>query len=179
MVLVACPVDTPVGRRDLAILTVLVQLALRAGEVASLQLEDIQWRAGTVSVRGAKSHRQRLLPLSDEVGTALVKYLRDGRPHSDHRAVFLTARAPHRPLSPSAISTCAARAMERAGVSAARHGSHVFRHTAATRMLRAGATFKDIADVLGHARLETTGIYAKLDLEALARVALPWPEVAP
>jgi site-specific recombinase XerD len=108
----------------------------------------------------------------------VAAYLRDGRPRSERREVFLAAHAPYHPLTPSAVSAVVARALTRAGVPAAHRGAHVFRHTAATLMVRSGATFKQIADILGHASIETTTVYAKLDVEALARVALPWPEAA-
>ena len=110
---------------------------------------------------------------------AVAAYLRRGRPRSTRREVFLSVRAPHQKLDPSTITTVAAQALVRAGIITARRGAHVFRHTVATRMVRAGATFKDIADVLGHARIETTAVYAKLDTRMLAAVAMPWPEAAP
>jgi site-specific recombinase XerD len=178
-VVATCSDVSALGRRDRAILLLLVRLGLRASEVASLRLDDIHWREGVISVRGAKSGRERPLPFPTEVGAAVAKYLREGRPRSHQRQVFLAFRAPHQSLSPSAISCIAAKALARADVRAARRGAHVFRHTVATRMVRAGASLKDIADVLGHARLETTSIYAKLDVQKLIAVALPWPEVAP
>ena len=177
-VIATCSEVTPTGRRDRAIVTTLAGLGLRASEVASLRLDDILWRDGIISVRGAKSGRERSLPLPSEVGAAVAAYLREGRPISVRREVFLAVRAPHQAISPAAISSIAAHALVRAGIHTARCGAHVFRHTVATRMVRAGATFKDIADVLGHARIETTIIYAKLDVRMLATVALPWPEVA-
>jgi site-specific recombinase XerD len=178
-VLATCSEASTLGRRDRAILLMLVGLGLRASEVASLRLDDIRWREGIICVRGAKSGRERPLPFPAEVGAAVSQYLREGRPRSHQREVFLAFRAPHQSLSSCAISNVAARALPRADVCTARRGAHVFRHTAATRMVRAGAPFKDIADVLGHARLETTSIYAKLDVQKLVAVALPWPEVAP
>ena len=176
-VIAACSETTPVGRRDRAIVAMLAGLGLRASEVASARLNDIRWRDGIISVHGAKSGRERLLPLPVEVGAALAAYLREGRPRSCRREIFLAARAPYKALAPWAVSQVAGHALVRAGVLTARCGAHVFRHTVATRMVRAGATFKDIADVLGHARIETTSIYAKLDVEMLSAVALPWPEV--
>jgi site-specific recombinase XerD len=167
---------THVGRRDRAILMILARLGLRSCALASLRLDDIRWHEGLVLVRGAKSRRERALPLPADVGAAVVSYLRDGRPPSKLREVFLAVRAPHNILTPTAVSSIVTSALRHAGVSSAHGGAHVLRHTAATRMVRAGATFKDVADVLGHARIETTAIYAKLDLDTLARVALPWPE---
>jgi integrase/recombinase XerD len=142
-----------------------------------MRLDDIEWHDGTILVRAAKSRRERSLPLPADVGAALAVYLRDGRPASALREVFLTARPPYRALDPSSVVAIVARAMTLAGVPVARRGAHVFRHTVATRMVRGGASFKQVADVLGHARIETTAIYAKLDLATLARVALAWPGV--
>jgi len=174
-VLGRCDEATSLGRRDRAILLLLVRLGLRAGEVAALTLDDLDWRHGHLLVRGTKSRRERKLPLPDDAGRAIVAYLRCGRPHQSHRAVFLQARPPFEPLKASGVTDVAQRALAKAGLSMTRPGAHVLRHTAATHMVRRGATFKEVADVLGHASLQTTGIYAKLDLETLARVALPWP----
>jgi site-specific recombinase XerD len=166
---------TAVGRRDRAILTLLNCLGLRAGEVAQLQLENINWREGSIRIRSSKSGRERTLPLPQEAGVALIAYLKNGRPQSNNHAVFLKCRPPYRALKgSSSISAIATNYIKRAGISAHR-GAHVFRHTAATQMVCKGATFKDVADVLGHQRLITTAIYAKLDMEKLASVALPWP----
>jgi integrase/recombinase XerD len=178
-VLAACRIATPTGRRNLAMVLMLARLAVRACEVASLRLNDIRWRQGVVVIHAAKSRRERTLPLPSDVGTAIVAYLRHGRPHCECPEVFLSVRAPHRPLTPAAVGTVVAQALRRTGVTLARPGAHILRHTAATQMVRAGASFKQVADVLGHARIETTTIYAKLDLETLARIALPWPEVQP
>ncbi len=178
-VVTACRIATPTGRRDLAIVLTLARLALRACEVASLRLNNIRWRQGVLVIHAAKSRRERALPLPSDVGAAIVSYLRHGRPRCECREVFLSAHAPYRPLAPSAVGSVVFHALHRAGVTIARPGAHVLRHTAATQMVRAGASFKQIADVLGHARIETTTIYAKLDLETLARIALPWPEMTP
>ena len=178
-VLAACRIATSTGRRNLAMVLMLARLAVRACEVASLRLNDIHWRQGIVVIHAAKSRRERALPLPSDVGAAIVAYLRHGRPHCECPEVFLSVRAPHRSLTPAAVGTVVSQALHRAGVTVARPGAHVLRHTAATQMVRAGASFKQVADVLGHARIETTSIYAKLDLETLARIALPWPEVQP
>jgi integrase len=175
-VLGSCDVGTFIGKRDRAILLLLVRLGLRAGEVAALTLDDIDWRLGHLLVRATKSRRERTLPLSNEVGKAIVAYLRE-RTHRSHRAVFvrLSRRLRFAPLKVWGVTDVAQRALARAGLKMTRPGAHVLRHTAATHMVRRGASFKEVADVLGHASLETTGIYAKLDLETLARVAMPWP----
>lgn len=176
-VLGSCDEDTLIGKRDRAILLVLVRLGLRAGEVAALTLDDIDWRHGHLLVRATKSRRERKLPLPDEVGRAIVAHLRCERPHRSHRAVFVrvSRRSPFEPLKVRGVTDVAQRALAKAGLTMTRPGAHVLRHTAATHMVRRGASLKEVADVLGHASLQTTGIYAKLDLETLARVALPWP----
>lgn len=174
--LTSCSSETAVGKRNYAILLLLARLGLRAKEVAQLQLDDLDWIQGSLLVRASKTHCQRLLPLPQDVGEALLSYLRDGRPPSTERAVFLTALPPHRPLqSHSVISVTVKRLMTRAGIKRQSAGAHLLRHTAATQMVNRGASFKEVADVLGHQQLQTTGIYAKLDLAALAQVALPWP----
>lgn len=154
-------------------------LGLRAAEVAGLHLEDLDWRASTVHVRTRKTRRGDVLPMPRDVGQALVAYLRDGRPTAEDRHVFLVERS-GAPLRARAIRDVVRAALRRAGIAGlASTGSHVLRHTLATRMIRHGATLKEIADVLGHRCLDTTTIYAKVDLPALADVGLPWPEVAP
>jgi integrase/recombinase XerD len=168
--------ETPVALRNRAILMVLARLGLRAHEVAALCLEDINWHAAHVVIRAGKSRHERVLPLSHDVGTTVAAYLCQGRAATTSRVVFLHCRAPFRPFAdPAAISRIAARALAQVGVTGyARLGAHVFRHTAASTMINRGASFKEVADVLGHQSLQTTGIYAKLDLPALAEVALPW-----
>lgn len=168
--------ETPMDLRNRAILMLLARLGLRAYEVASLCLEDINWHEAHVVIRARKTKHERLLPLSQEVGGALSDYLCRGRPKTTSRVVFLYCHAPFRPFSDSgAISRIAARALVRAGVTGyARLGAHIFRHTVASHMVRRGASFKEVADILGHQSLQTTGIYAKLDLPALTEVALPW-----
>jgi site-specific recombinase XerD len=175
-VLSHCPGDSLVGLRDRTIVLLLARLAVRAGEVARLSLDDLAWRQSHILIRASKSAVERVLPLSHELGTALVEYLRARGHVEGNRALFWCAGPPvHRPLTPATVSGIARRALLRAGVAVARPGAHVFRHTAATQMVRRGATFKQVADVLGHARIETTTIYAKLDIDTLARVALAWP----
>lgn len=175
-VLAVSDAATPQGRRDRAIVTFLARLGLRAGEIGALCLDDIDWTEGCVRIRGTKSGRDRSLPLAQDVGERLIAYLRDGRPASRCRHVFLRVRPPYGPLrGGSSVSAIVARAARRAGIGVPHCGAHTLRHSAATWMVRRGASFKQVADVLGHARMETTGLYAKLDVETLARVALPWP----
>ena len=167
--------NTPVGRRDYAILLLLARLGVRAGEVVTLELDDIDWKAGCVSVHG-KSGRRTQLPLPQEVGEAIVAYLREGRPRSDSRRVFLRAKAPVRGLlGPSAISTVVRHALLRTGIDAPTLGAHQFRHGLATQMLRRGASLSEIGELLGHRSPETTKIYTKVDIGALRTLALPWP----
>jgi integrase/recombinase XerD len=171
--------DTAKGRRDHAILLLLARMGLRAVEVAQLTLDDINWQEGNLWIRSSKSRRERRLPLAEDVGAALCAYLEHGRPCCTRRTVFLRVLPPFDPLHNSAaVCKIARRALTRAGVSSPA-AAHLFRHSSATRMIRSGASFKEIADVLGHASLKTTAIYAKLDLAALSRVSLPWPENAP
>lgn len=167
--------NTAVGRRDYAILLLLARLGLRASEVVFLELEDIDWQAGCLSVRG-KAGRRTQLPLPEEVGHAIVEYLRRGRAHTSSRRVFLCARPPIRGLlGASTLSTIVRRALRRAGVEAPTAGAHQFRHGLASEMLRRGASLSEIGELLGHRSPETTKIYAKVDLEALRTLALPWP----
>jgi site-specific recombinase XerD len=167
---------TPQGLRDRAMLLLLARLGLRAGEVVRLRLDDIDWRAGSLLIRAGKTRRERVLPLPQDAGAALVCYLKEGRPASCYRQIFLNLCPPHEPLASSVVLTGIAQAaLLQAGVTSHRLGAYVFRHTIATHMVWQGTTFKEIADVLGHRSLESTAIYAKLDLPSLAQVAIAWP----
>lgn len=171
--LAACDRRTRSGRRDFAMLMLLVRLGLRAGEVRALNLEDIDWRAGELVVRG-KGHRIERLPLPAEVGQAVAAYLRRGRPiTAQGRAVFVRLRAPHRPLSAPGISQAVIAAASRAGLG--QLSAHRLRHTLATQMVRSGVPLPEVAQVLRHRRLMTTAIYAKVDRERLRLLARPWP----
>ncbi|MGI8684913.1 MAG: tyrosine-type recombinase/integrase [Acidimicrobiales bacterium] len=170
--LATCDRRTGRGRRDYAVLVLLARLGLRAGEVARLSLDDIDWRAGEVVVHG-KGARVDRLPLPSEVGDAVVGYLRRGRPRVDSRVVFLRAIAPTVALSPVGITWVVYSACDRAGV--AKVGAHRLRHTLATDLLRAGGSLVEVGQVLRHATLATTTIYAKVDVAALAPLAPPWP----
>jgi integrase/recombinase XerD len=160
------------GRRDFAVLTVLVRLGLRAGEVAALRLGDIDWHHGEVTVHG-KGNREDRLPLPPDVGDAIVGWLRRGRPRCDCPAVFTRLLAPHRGLSARAVSGIVRQACVRAGVTPV--GSHRLRHTVATQTLRAGATLSEVGQLLRQHSLAATSIYAKVDRLALASVVQPWP----
>ncbi len=164
----------PGGLRDRAILLLLIRLGLRAGEVAALAVNDVDWHNGTVRVAGKGGHERRL-PLPADVGEALVAALRSRPPTSPPDVVFATARPPYRRLGGPGVTGVAQRTLRRAGVTVERPGAHVFRHTFASQMVRRDVPMKTVSDLLGHARLETTAIYAKLDRETLAAIALPWP----
>jgi site-specific recombinase XerD len=172
--LAVCDADTAVGCRDLAILSLLVRLGLRRGEVAGLGLDDIDWRAGTIRVRGKGNCHERL-PLPPDVGRRLAEYLRHARPaDAQGRTVFVRHFAPHHALGPSRVSTIVGDAARRAGLG--RVHAHCLRHTAATELLRAGASLPEIGQLLRHRRAETTAIYAKVDRGTLRLIARPWPE---
>ena len=167
----SCDRRTLLGRRDYAVLLLLVRLGLRAGEVAHLGLAALDWRAGEVVVHG-KGKTLARLPLPQDVGQALSAYLLR-RPRGDSRAVFLRSRAPLRPLTQTGITHVVEKASKRAGLG--RVSPHQLRHTSATEMLRRGATLAQIAQVLRHRSLTTTAIYAKVDRAALRELAQPWP----
>jgi site-specific recombinase XerD len=172
----SCDRGRPVGLRDFAILTALVRLGLRAGEVAGLELDDIDWRQGELGVWVKGGHLERL-PLPVDVGEAIVAWLEDGRPRSASAAVFCRVRAPHGALSAGGVSAVVRHACERAGLSA--FGAHRLRHTAATRMLRGGASLLEVGRVLAHRRPHTTALYAKVDFDVLGELAEPWPGTRP
>ena len=169
----------PCGYRDRAMISCLGSLGLRPGEVAALRLEDIDWRQATVHLRRLKVRRVTVLPLPCEAGQAIAAYLQGHRPETDERCIFVQQLGRRRgaPLSSDAVSVVVTRALRRAGIEIPIAGAYVLRHTFASRMVRRGASLKEVADLLGHKSLDTTMIYAKLDLEALREVALPWPQV--
>jgi site-specific recombinase XerD len=171
--LTSCDKSTTNGSRDFAVLTMLVRLGMRAGEVAKLQLEDIDWRGGAIVVSGKANCTERV-PLTTDVGEAVAAYLRRGRPASaDGRTVFVRIKAPHRAITRGGVTQIVAAAARRAGLGLIH--AHRLRHTAATQMLRAGATLPEIGQVLRHRRAMTTAIYAKVDHEALRTIARHWP----
>jgi len=172
----SCDLDTGVGLRDRAVLLLLARLGLRAHEIIGLELSDLDWRRGHLRMRG-KGGREQLLPLPTEVGAAIAAYLQHGRPATHDRLVFLRSQAPIRGLTAGsdAIGTIVRRALGRAGVDAPHRGSHQFRHALAVRMLRHGASLKEIGEVLRHQSPQTTSIYARVDIDALRSLALPWP----
>jgi site-specific recombinase XerD len=175
-VLDGCDRASATGRRDFAILMMLSKLGLRADEVATLTLDDINWRAGDMLVR-AKGRQRARMPISSDVGAAIAAYLQDGRPKSSCRQLFLRSLAPHTGFaSASAITMIAKTALERAGIQGYAHqGAHIFRHSLATELLRSSATLSEIGHLLRHKSHDTTRIYAKVDIEALRTLSLPWP----
>jgi site-specific recombinase XerD len=173
----ACDDSTELGARDRAIIMLLSRLGLRSGDILELRLGDIDWAKGRLVVCG-KSTRQSELPLTQEVGDALLTYLRC-RPAVDTDKVFIRVLAPIRPLKgASSVAAIVKRALERAGVEAPTQGAHLLRHSAATEMLRQGVSLQDIQAVLRHRSIETTTIYAKVDVRLLKQIAQPWPEVS-
>jgi len=172
--LASCDRRRPRGRRDYAIVLLLSRLGLRAGEVAALELDDIDWRAGHILVHG-KGHRDERLPLPDDVGAAIAGYLRRGRPGTAQgRSVFVRAKAPHRSLTTAGVSMVVYDAGQRAGLGTIH--AHRLRHTAATTMLRAGTPLPEVGLVLRQRRALTTALYAKVDRDALRVLARPWPQ---
>ena len=179
-VIASCSATSSAGIRDRAIVLLLARIGLRAGDILRLCLSDLDWKEATIRVVG-KGRRQTLLPMTQEVGDAIVGYIKNGRHPIDHDTLFIRSRAPFGAFaSHCAISVIVARAMRRAGVRCPSRGAaHVLRHSLATSMLRQGASLQEIAGVLRHRSIATTEIYAKVDVVALREIAQPWPEVTP
>lgn len=174
-VLSHCDRRTSKGRRDYAILLLLARIGLRACEIVSLTLDDIHWQTGVISIQG-KGNRSALLPLPPDVGRAIAAYLENDRPICSTRQVFIRMKAPRRGFANSAaISNIVAQTLKRAGIDSPYTGAHLFRHTLATQMLRRGSSLTDIALLLRHSSINTTALYAKVDLTALRAIAQPWP----
>jgi site-specific recombinase XerD len=174
LVLASCDRATKSGKRDYAMLILLARLGLRVGEVASLCLDDIEWKSGTITVHGKTG--PRILPLPADVGEALSQYICDVRPRLKTRAVFLRLRAPIREIkSQESVCGVVRRAMERARIRSPKKGAHQFRHGLATELLRKGASIPEIGEILGHQQPRSTMIYAKVDLKSLRKLAMPWP----
>jgi len=172
--------STPLGRRDYAILLMLITYGVRAGQLTSLRLDDVHWRADQMAFPPAKRGRPIEVPLRPAVGAALLAYLRHDRPVSAARQVFLCLAPPFRPLAAGSVYNVVAQAFRIAGIASPHRGSHAIRHAWATRALAQGQRLKTLADLLGHRSLESTRIYTKVDYPQLRSVGLPWPEeVAP
>lgn len=163
--------DDPVAIRDHAVLSLLIHYGLRRGEVERLTLDDIDWEAERLRVRRSKLRRPQCYPLSVRVGEAILRYLREARPRCSHRAVFLTIKAPFRPLSGAGISAMVRMRLTKQGAKLSRIGAHCLRHACATQLMDAGFTLKQIADHLGHRSMNSTRIYTKIDMRGLRQVA--------
>jgi len=169
--------DTRVGLRTYTAALCMGRLGLRVGEVVRLTLDDIDWRKGVLRVDKGKGRRPNILPLPGDVGTAIIHYLRRARPRAISRHIFPGTPSMGTHLHRGSLSGDLRRAFKVAGLAVPFHGTRILRHTAASRMLQKGATMKEIADVLGHRSIDTTAIYAKVDLQTLSHVAMPWPGV--
>ncbi len=174
-VISACQRDNRADSRDRAIILLLARLGLRAGEVLALEFDDVDWRSGELKVRG-KGGQYACLPLPADVGEALSAYLRHHRPPCTTRRFFVLSKAPYRGFAHStSLSSIVRRTINRAGLHVQFKGAHVLRRSLATRMLRSGASMDEIGEVLRHCSAQTTAIYAKVDVEGLRSLALPWP----
>jgi len=169
-----CDPAAPAGMRDRAILLLLARLGLRAGDIASMRFDDIDWRRATLAVRG-KGRRETQLPLPQDAGDAVLLYLNQDRPRVLCDTLFLTQKAPFRPLHGSIVSSVVRRALHRGGIAAPTKGANLLRHSAATAMLRGGATLDAVGAVLRHRSPDTTAHYAKVDVAMLQQLAQPWP----
>jgi site-specific recombinase XerD len=175
----SCDRSKRTGRRDYAILRCLIDLGLRGAEVARMTLDEVDWIEGTVKIHG-KARRVDVMPLPRAVAEAIVAYLRQGRPQTCRREVFVRHRPPYDiATTPAVVRQVVRYAAERSGLTARVSGPHVLRHTLATRLVQRGVPLKEIADLLRHRCVDTTTIYAKVDLPALAGVARPWPGSRP
>ena len=169
-----------IGKRNYAVILCMIHLGTRVGDVARLSLDDIDWREGTVHVANHKSGRPYQTPLPRRLGKALADYLAKGRPSSQQREIFLCHTHPRgAPVTVTALQGVMRYAWQRAGLGEKFSGTHILRHSIATRMRQKGVGLKSIADVLGHQSMQTTTLYAQVDLPALRAVAQPWPEVRP
>ena len=176
----AFDLSTATGSRDHAIALLMTHLGLRTQEVLRLTLGSVNWREGCVRIPGGKTKRQRILPLPRRVGESVARYLQMWRPYSNSPHLFLRHTVPRgTPMTAEMVRGVIRRGCARAGILPPRAGPHALRHTAATRLVQHGVSLPEIADILGHGCIDTTAIYAKVDLPGLARVALPWPGVSP
>lgn len=174
-VLAAIPKETAEGARDYALMILLMAYGIRGVSSAQLLLEDLDWQQSRIRIRAQKGGKEVTLPLMQAVGEALIQYLQHRPGQSPHRNVFLTVKAPYRPLDSGAISQIVRRNLTKAGITTPGKGTRSFRHSWAIRALAHDSPIKSIADVLGHRYIDTTFIYAKADLKSLRQVALPWP----
>jgi site-specific recombinase XerD len=178
-VIASCDRNRPQDVRDRAVLLLLARLGLRAGDIVALRIDDLDWARGTVRVRG-KGKKEVCLPLPQDAGDAVLEYLQRARPRSNHERLFLCVNAPVRPFATSSVVAAIVRcAIERAGLhDPPSMGAHLLRHSAATTLLRSGASLDTVATLLRHESSDMTAHYAKVDLALLDRIAQPWPEGA-
>lgn len=169
--------NTAEGRRDMAILLCLARLGLRAGEVAALELQDLDWRAGTLRLEHTKNRSSAELPLLEEVGQALADYLRKGRPDCAQPQIFLL-ESPPRPMNRKAVSGVVQRGLRQCGIEVPHPGAHLLRHTLASHLVQNGASLKEIADLLRHRHINSASVYAHVDLPALQALSQPWSKKA-
>ena len=167
------------GYRDFALLYLAAAYGLRSGELVALRLDDIDWQARTLRVMQTKTRQPLLLPLTDEAATVLIDYLREGRPQSAHREVFLHSTAPRCPLQSTAVREVLARRIRSSGLDLPAFGAHVLRHSFAMRLMQQGVALKGIADALGHRDIESTSVYLRLAVDDLREVAQPVPASEP
>jgi site-specific recombinase XerD len=166
------------GRRAYAIIQMLYTYGIRGGQVRSLQLDDIDWEQNKILFRAQKNGKDCLLPLTEDVGNSLLDYLQNSRPEVPYQEVFITLRAPYKPLCNSRVlANLIAQRMRAADIKSPTFGAYAFRHCFASRMLENGHSLKFIADMIGHRYLQTTFIYTKVDFKNLKEVALEWPEL--
>ncbi len=176
----AIATTTPSGVRDRAMMLLLATTGLRNGELRQLELDDVRWRTGELVLRHTKGHRDRVVPLLEEAGAALAKYVLHARPPTPERRVFLSHVTPVRPFAySSTVSQIVRTRLARAGVAGQRGGAHLLRHSLATRLVEQRRPIKEVADLLGHRSIDTTAIYVKVAVPQLAEVALPFPGSAP
>lgn len=169
-----CDLTTAAGARDRAVLLLLARLGLRAGDIVALRVDAIDWQRATLTVRG-KGRRETRLPLPQDAGDAVLGYLKRGRPRVAREELFLTSKAPFRPLHSSTVSSIVSRGLDRGGIAAPTRGANLLRHSAATAMLRGGATLDMVGAVLRHRSPDMTAHYAKVDVLMLQQIAQPWP----
>lgn len=165
------------GKRDVAMLILMAHLGLRAGEIVNLCVSDIDFRNGTILIRKTKTSKARILPLTVEIAEILIDYIKNGRQNQRHDGLFLRTFAPYTPIqSSSSVGTMICKYIKETGLKTPTLGTHQLRHSLATHLINNGSTLKDVADMLGHTSIESTGIYAKVQVERLKEVALPFPK---
>jgi site-specific recombinase XerD len=175
-VVAAVDCRAPTGLRDRAVLVLLAVYGVRSGEIVALRIDDVDWELDRLRIMQRKNRRELVLPLVPEVGEAILTYLRNGRPETDHREVFVGHKAPHAPMGTTAVYLTVRKAIKRAGIRPPQLGPRLFRHAKATMWVRSGWSLKAVGDLLGHRTADATRVYSKLAVEDLRTVALDLPE---